>query len=41
MSRISPGIEPPVVDGVVLDGFTGRWLAREGFVVTAIAVPAR
>ncbi|WP_367137603.1 4'-phosphopantetheinyl transferase [Saccharothrix sp. HUAS TT1] len=34
-------IEPPVVDGVPLDGFTGRWLAREGFVVTAIAVPAR
>lgn len=33
-------IEPPVVDGVPLDGFTGRWLAREGFVVTAIAVPA-
>ncbi|MFE2753109.1 4'-phosphopantetheinyl transferase [Actinosynnema sp. NPDC059335] len=34
-------IEPPLVDGVPLDGFTGRWLAREGFVVTAIAVPAR
>lgn len=34
-------IEAPVVDGVALDGFTGRWLAREGFVVTAIAVPAR
>ncbi len=34
-------IEPPVVDGVPLDGFTGRWLAREGFVVTAIAVPAQ
>ncbi|MEU4806053.1 4'-phosphopantetheinyl transferase superfamily protein [Actinosynnema sp. NPDC023587] len=33
-------IEAPVVDGVPLDGFTGRWLAREGFVVTAIAVPA-
>ncbi|MEV0679579.1 4'-phosphopantetheinyl transferase superfamily protein [Actinosynnema sp. NPDC050436] len=33
-------IDPPVVDGVPLDGFTGRWLAREGFVVTAIAVPA-
>lgn len=34
-------VEPPVVDGFALDGFTGRWLAREGFVVTAIAVPAR
>ncbi|WP_158851557.1 4'-phosphopantetheinyl transferase family protein [Saccharothrix deserti] len=34
-------VEAPVVDGVALDGFTGRWLAREGFVVTAIAVPAR
>ncbi|QFZ22139.1 4'-phosphopantetheinyl transferase family protein [Saccharothrix syringae] len=34
-------VEPPVVDGFTLDGFTGRWLAREGFVVTAIAVPAR
>ncbi|WP_433262738.1 4'-phosphopantetheinyl transferase family protein [Actinosynnema sp. CS-041913] len=33
-------VEAPVVDGVPLDGFTGRWLAREGFVVTAIAVPA-
>ena len=34
-------IDHPVVDGTTLDGFTGRWLAREGFVVTAIAVPAR
>ncbi|MFC6088503.1 4'-phosphopantetheinyl transferase family protein [Saccharothrix lopnurensis] len=34
-------VEPPVVDGVAVTGFTGRWLAREGFVVTAIAVPAR
>jgi 4'-phosphopantetheinyl transferase EntD len=34
-------IDAPIVDGVALDGFTGRWLAREGFVVTAIAVPAR
>jgi 4'-phosphopantetheinyl transferase EntD len=34
-------VEPPLVDGVALTGFTGRWLAREGFVVTAIAVPAR
>ncbi|MFD1149995.1 4'-phosphopantetheinyl transferase family protein [Saccharothrix hoggarensis] len=34
-------VEAPVVDGFAVDGFTGRWLAREGFVVTAIAVPAR
>ncbi|GAA1297365.1 4'-phosphopantetheinyl transferase family protein [Saccharothrix xinjiangensis] len=34
-------VETPVVDGVAVTGFTGRWLAREGFVVTAIAVPAR
>ncbi|GAA1351400.1 4'-phosphopantetheinyl transferase family protein [Saccharothrix algeriensis] len=33
-------VEPPVVDGAPLTGFTGRWLVREGFVVTAIAVPA-
>ncbi|WP_189224732.1 4'-phosphopantetheinyl transferase family protein [Saccharothrix coeruleofusca] len=34
-------VEAPVVDGIPLTGFTGRWLARDGFVVTAIAVPAR
>ncbi len=34
-------VETPIVDGVPVTGFTGRWLAREGFVVTAIAVPAR
>ncbi|GAA3875550.1 4'-phosphopantetheinyl transferase superfamily protein [Saccharothrix violaceirubra] len=34
-------IDAPVVDGVRVDGFTGRWLARDGFVVSAIAVPAR
>ncbi|WP_440899076.1 4'-phosphopantetheinyl transferase family protein [Actinosynnema sp.] len=34
-------VEHPVVDGRAVSGFTGRWLAREGFVVTAIAVPAR
>ena len=26
--------------GRVLDGFTGRWLARDGLVIAAIAVPA-
>jgi enterobactin synthetase component D / holo-[acyl-carrier protein] synthase len=30
----------PVVAGVKLTGFTGRWLARDGLVVTAIAVLA-
>jgi 4'-phosphopantetheinyl transferase EntD len=30
----------PVVAGVKLGGFTGRWLARDGVVVTAIAVRA-
>ncbi|MBP2473349.1 4'-phosphopantetheinyl transferase EntD [Crossiella equi] len=32
-------IEPPVVDGFRVDGFTGRWLARDGLVLTAITVP--
>jgi 4'-phosphopantetheinyl transferase EntD len=31
----------PVVDGRQLTGFTGRWLARDGLVLTAIAVPRR
>jgi 4'-phosphopantetheinyl transferase EntD len=30
----------PELDGRCLTGFTGRWLARDGLVVTAIAVPA-
>jgi 4'-phosphopantetheinyl transferase EntD len=30
----------PVIAGVKLTGFTGRWLARDGLVVTAIAVGA-
>ncbi len=33
-------IDPPIVDGEPLTGFTGRWLARDGFVITSIAVPA-
>jgi enterobactin synthetase component D / holo-[acyl-carrier protein] synthase len=32
-------IAAPVVDGYQLDGFTGRWLAGDGLVLTAIAVP--
>ncbi|GAA1218039.1 4'-phosphopantetheinyl transferase superfamily protein [Kitasatospora nipponensis] len=30
----------PVVDGRRLDGFEGRWLAAEGLLVTAVAVPS-
>jgi 4'-phosphopantetheinyl transferase EntD len=30
----------PVVSGVPLTGFTGRWLSRDGLVLTAIALPA-
>ncbi|WP_436844961.1 4'-phosphopantetheinyl transferase family protein [Streptomyces roseoverticillatus] len=30
----------PVVGGVRLDGFTGRWAVGSGFVLTAIALPA-
>jgi 4'-phosphopantetheinyl transferase EntD len=29
----------PVLDGIELTGFTGRWLARDGLVLTAIALP--
>jgi 4'-phosphopantetheinyl transferase EntD len=29
----------PVVDGVKLPGFTGRWLVRDGLLFTAIAFP--
>jgi 4'-phosphopantetheinyl transferase EntD len=31
----------PVLGGRRLAGFTGRWLVRDGLVLTAIAVPAR
>ncbi|MGK5630396.1 4'-phosphopantetheinyl transferase family protein [Streptomyces sp. URMC 123] len=34
---LRPGRDP---HGRVLDGFTGRWLARGGLLVTAIALPA-
>jgi 4'-phosphopantetheinyl transferase EntD len=36
-SLLVPG---PAVNGVTLTSFAGRWLARNGLVVTAIAVPA-
>jgi enterobactin synthetase component D / holo-[acyl-carrier protein] synthase len=32
-------VEGPVLDGRRLTGFTGRWLARHGLVLTAIAMP--
>jgi 4'-phosphopantetheinyl transferase EntD len=31
----------PSVDGAVLDGFSGRWLAARGLLMAAIALPAR
>ncbi|MEV0407255.1 4'-phosphopantetheinyl transferase superfamily protein [Actinoallomurus sp. NPDC050550] len=31
-------VTPPEVDGRPLTGFTGRWLAHDGLIVTAIAV---
>jgi enterobactin synthetase component D / holo-[acyl-carrier protein] synthase len=34
-------VEGPVLDGRPLTGFTGRWLARDGLILTAIAVPRR
>lgn len=32
-------VEGPVLAGRRLTGFTGRWLARDGLILTAIAVP--
>jgi 4'-phosphopantetheinyl transferase EntD len=29
----------PVVDGHPVDGFDGRWLTRDGLVLTAIVLP--
>jgi len=34
-------VEGPVLDRRPLTGFTGRWLARDGLILTAIAVPRR
>jgi hypothetical protein len=31
-------VAPPLVRGVPLTGFEGRYLVRDGYVVTAIAV---
>ena len=32
-------VEGPVLEGRTLTGFTGRWLARDGLLLAAIAVP--
>jgi 4'-phosphopantetheinyl transferase EntD len=34
-------VDGPVLDGQPLTGFSGRWLARDGLIVAAIAVPRR
>ena len=34
-------VAPPVIDGRPLTGFGGRWRARDGLILTAIAFPAR
>ncbi|TDQ53937.1 4'-phosphopantetheinyl transferase EntD [Actinomycetospora succinea] len=39
--RASLRVPGPVVDGVEVSGFEGRWVVRDGLVITAIAVPAR
>jgi 4'-phosphopantetheinyl transferase EntD len=33
-------VPAPVIDGLPLPGFSGRWLSARGLVLTAIAVPA-
>lgn len=37
-SLLAPG---PVVEGRRLSAFTGRWLARDGLLLTAVALPSR
>jgi 4'-phosphopantetheinyl transferase EntD len=32
-------VDGPVVNGAPLTGFDGRWLVRDGLIVTAIVVP--
>ncbi len=34
-------VRGPALDGPQLSGFTGRWLVRNGLVLTAIALPSR
>jgi len=33
-------VDGPVVNGAVLTAFSGRWLVRDGLIVTAIVIPA-
>jgi len=32
-------VEGPAVNGAVLTGFEGRWLVRDGLILTAIVIP--
>ena len=34
-------VDGPVVNGAALTGFEGRWLVRDGLIVTAIVIPRR
>jgi 4'-phosphopantetheinyl transferase EntD len=34
-------VDGPVVNGALLTGFEGRWLVRNGLIVTAIVIPRR
>ena len=38
--RAALRVPGPVVDGRELASFAGRWVVRDGLVITAIAVPA-
>lgn len=38
--RASLRVPGPVVDGAEVTGFHGRWVVRDGLVITAIALPA-
>ncbi|MFC5140680.1 4'-phosphopantetheinyl transferase [Actinomycetospora rhizophila] len=39
--RASLRVPGPTVDGAEVTGFRGRWVVRDGLVITAIALPAR
>ncbi|MDD7939760.1 4'-phosphopantetheinyl transferase superfamily protein [Actinomycetospora lutea] len=39
--RAALRVPGPVVDGAEVTGFDGRWMVRDGLVITAIALPAR
>jgi 4'-phosphopantetheinyl transferase EntD len=38
--RATLGVPGPVVDGVEVTGFAGRWALRDDLVITAVALPA-